>query len=323
MLELPEVETVVRGTYDTTKPYKNKLIELIRSTWNTPYAIITPCTYQVIQPKHTLAEVDHTDGIGSKGWYHWRARTFQNAAIDALAMNLNDLAIMGTIPYKLQNHIIIPTDDHNAILEIVSALAEECRGRKIAITGGETSIQTNLDGMDLSISMTGVIDGIRPNQFQIGDALIGLPSNGIHSNGFTKVRQLFGTEMRDEFTRPTAIYLDTILKLKSLVNIRGMMHITGGAFTKLKDLLNGADAIITNVHPLKPQPIFFEIYNKGVSDEEMYKTFNCGIGFIFAVAPQDAESAILHSGGQIIGSVAKGTGRVIIQSSFSNIIVEY
>lgn len=309
--------------YDTTKPYKHQLIELIRSTWNTPYAQITAGTYQIIHPQHSLAEVDHTDGIGSKGWYHWRAKTFQNAAIDALAMNLNDLAIMGAIPYKLQNHIIIPTDNHDAILAIVTALVGECRQRQIAITGGETSIQTNLDGMDLSISMTGVVDTVRPNQFQIGDQLIGLPSNGIHSNGFTKVRQLFGGEMRDEFTHPTAIYLETILKLKSLIDIHGMVHITGGAFTKLKDLLTEADATITDTHPLKPQPIFYEIYSKGISDEEMYKTFNCGIGFIIAVAPKDLETALAHTGGQLIGTVVPGTGKVQVHSSFSDTIVEY
>ncbi len=316
---MPEPTTL----YDTTKPYKHQLIKLIRSTWNTPYAHITVGTYQIIHPQHSFPEVDHTDGIGNKGWYHWRAKTFHNAAIDALAMNLNDLAIMGAVPYKIQNHIIIPTDDHSAILAIVTALAEECKKRQIAITGGETSIQTNLDGMDLSISMTGVVDAVRPNQFQVGDQLIGLPSNGIHSNGFTKVRQLFGTEMRDDFTRPTTIYLETILKLKSLITIHGMMHITGGAFTKLKDLLDGADAIITNTHSLKPQPIFYEMYGKGVTDEEMYKTFNCGVGFVLAVAPQDLEATLAHTGGQLIGTVVSGTSKVIVHSSFSDTIVEY
>ncbi|MFH0905532.1 MAG: AIR synthase-related protein [bacterium] len=309
--------------YDTTKPYKHQLVELIRSTWNTPYASITAGTYQIIHPRHAFSEVDHTDGIGSKGWYHWRAKTFQSAAVDALAMNLNDLAIMGAVPYKIQNHIIIPTDDHSAILAIVTALADKCRQRQIAITGGETSIQTNLDGMELSISMTGVVDTIRPNQFQIGDQLIGLPSNGIHSNGFTKVRQLFGPEMRDDFTRPTVIYLDTILKLKSLVDIHGMMHITGGAFAKLKGRLDGANAIITDTHSLKPQPIFYEIYARGVTDEEMYKTFNCGIGFIIAVAPKDLEIALSQTGGQLIGSVVPGTGKVVVQSALSNTVVEY
>jgi phosphoribosylformylglycinamidine cyclo-ligase len=120
---------------------------------------------------------------------------------------------------------------------------------------------------------------------------------------------------------PTAIYIDTILKLSEQVTIKGMMHITGGAFTKLKDLLEKADAIIDQ--PLKPQPIFAELYEMGVTDTEMHKTFNCGIGFVLAVAGEDVDTVIDASGGAVIGKVVEGEGKVKITSAFTGALVEY
>lgn len=305
--------------YDPTKPSKNLVLNLIKRTWNSPYLTVTPATYAIFKRKFNYLEVDHTDGIGTKGYYHWKKKTFKNAVLDALAMNLNDLAILGAIPYKLQNHIIAPKDNDKAILEIIKTLSRECIKRKIVITGGETSIQNTSSGLDISITMSGFIKEKKQNGFRVGDTLIGLASNGLHSNGFTLVRQIFKNKFREEFVRPTKIYSDLLLPLFEKYNLHGRMHITGGAFTKLKDLLDkNRDAIITNTHKLKPQPIFYELYKNGVSDEEMYKTFNCGIGFVLSVSPKDAPLILKETKGQIIGMVVDGSGRVRISSMFSN-----
>jgi len=212
--------------YNPAKPYKREIIKLIKKTWETPYVSVTSGTYPVIKKKFLYPEVDHTDGIGTKGYYHWQKRTFKNAVLDALAMNLNDLAMMGAVPYKLQNHIIIPEDDSQAILAIVKNLVVECRKRKIAITGGETSIQNNLEGLDISITISGFITKLRPNKFLIGNVLIGLPSNGLHANGFTRVRELFAKSFKWEFVAPTVVYSDLLLSLVNRYNISGMAHIT-------------------------------------------------------------------------------------------------
>jgi phosphoribosylaminoimidazole (AIR) synthetase len=158
--------------YDPTKPYKKDILELIKQTWETPYVSVEEPmegVYPIIKKKFSYLEVDHTDGIGTKGVYHWHQKTFRNAALDALAMNLNDLALMRAIPYKLQNHILIPEDDKEAILEIVASLTEECKKRNIAITGGETSIHNNIDGLEISISISGFIKNYKPNRFEIGE----------------------------------------------------------------------------------------------------------------------------------------------------------
>jgi len=197
--------------YNPTKPYKYRILQLIESTWNSPYVEVKRGLYPIIRKKFSFPEIQHTDGIGTKGFYHWRKRTFKNAVLDALAMNLNDLAMVGATPYALQNHIVLPKDDHTAILEIVRELAKECRKRKIAMTGGETSIHSDMPGMDISITVSGLIKSIRKNQCEVGDTLIGIKSNGLHSNGITKVREVFGKEYKKEFTHPTIIYLDEIL----------------------------------------------------------------------------------------------------------------
>lgn len=309
--------------YDPTKPYIKQIHDLIRPTWRTPYLDVREGIYATFEKKFSYPEVDHTDGIGTKGMYHWGKKTLHNAVLDSLAMNLNDLLLVGAQAYKLQNHIIIPEDDRVSILKIIEVLARECKKRKIALTGGETSIHNNADGIDISISVSGFIKKPFKNEFQIGDVLIGLSSSGLHSNGFTKIRELFGTETRDEFITPTRIYYDELLPVLAGENIHGMMHITGGAYTKLKSILpENAEINIKRNHPLKPQNIFHEIYKRGVNDDEIYKTFNCGVGFVLSTPPENAEKILAQlTDGAIIGEVRSGTGKIKVQSAFSEKVI--
>lgn len=304
--------------YNPKKPYKKQILELIEQTWNTPYLSVKKGVYPIFEKKFSYPEVDHTDGIGTKGYYHWQKKTFRNAVLDALAMNLNDLALVRAVPYKLSNHITVPVED-DRVFKIIQSMVIECQKRRIAIVGGENSFHDTSEGLDISMTVSGFVKGNKENKFKVGDALIGLASSGLHSNGFTKVREVFGDEYRPEFVEPTAIYLDQILDLDKRFDIHGMMHITGGAFTKLKDLLDDADAIVTDKHKLQPQEIFRDIYDRGVSDEEMYKTFNCGVGFVLSTSPKDAKKIIAEiDNADIIGEVIAGNGKVKVQSMFSN-----
>ena len=310
--------------YDSTKPYKTKILKLIKKTWKSPYLKVKESIYPITTPTKIYEQIDHTDGVGTKGIYHWRKHTYKNAALDALAMNLNDLAMVRATPFKLQNHIILPEDNHQAIIEIVATLSKECRKRKIVMTGGETSIHNDQQGMDISITVSGFIEKYKPNKLEIGDILIGLKSNGLHSNGITKLREVYGTEVREDFVKPTEIYLDKLLELNEKFDIHGLMHITGGAFTKLKDIIQDANAIIHQGEITKPQKVFRDIYKKGASDEEMYKTFNCGVGFIISVPKSEAARLVRETeGSEIIGEVVKGSGLVKIQSFFSSSVVKY
>ncbi len=292
--------------YNTTKPYIPKILDLIKD-----------CKKDIPAS---------TDGIGTKGVYHWRQRTFRNAVLDALAMNLNDMAVIRAKATGLHNHIMIPQDDEEAILEIVDNLAEECRRRNILIYSGETAIhEQDMKGMEISISISGKYMQQRKNKFELGDLLIGLKSSGLHSNGFTKVMEIFRNEYRNEFVEPTVIYYDKILDLIKRFDIHRMTHITGGAYTKLKKFLDGIDVRIEK-HNLKPQDIFYELYDKGISDEEMYKTFNCGIGFILSVQREDSNKIIEYLKSDfktdIIGKIVSGNGKVKINSMFSEEEIE-
>lgn len=305
--------------YDPVKPYKKELLKRIQSTWNTPYVTVTPGIYPIMRKKFSYPEVQHADGIGTKGIYHWRKKTFREAAIDALAMNLNDLALMGAIPYALQDHITTPDSGHTSVLALMRALTSECKKRKIAIIGGETSHHDNMDAIDVGIVVSGFIKEKRKNQSKVRDVLIGLKSNGLHSNGFTKVRGMFGaSEWRDDFTKPTKIYIDGVHNILKKYTVNGMMHITGGAFSKLKDILGKNNAIIEIPNKLKPQDIFFELYDRGVSNKDMYTTFNCGVGFVLSVPEEEAQKIIKSTpGSAVIGEVVRGPGNVHITSAFN------
>ncbi|MEK6926397.1 MAG: AIR synthase-related protein [Nanoarchaeota archaeon] len=304
--------------YDVTKSYKDEILKLISTTHETKDVSVKN---GIIVKKFNFPEACSTDGVGTKGVYHWQQRSFRNAVLDALAMNLNDLVMSRARAYKLQNHLILPEDDRESILEIIKNFVNECKKRNIAITGGETSIHDNINGMDISVTIDGLIENPRKNKFESGDILVGIKSNGLHSNGFTKVRELYGDEFRPEFIEPTLVYSDALLEIGKKFEIHGMMHITGGAFSKLKGVLGDNDVLI-KPHTLKPKNIFYEIYSKGVSDEEMYKTFNCGVGFVLGVSKIIVHGVVslLNNAGfksDIIGEVVSGSGRVLIDSAFS------
>lgn len=304
--------------YNPTKPYKKGILNLIQKTWEAPYVSVRN---HLFKKKFSFPEYCHSDGIGTKGIYHWQKRTFKNAVLDALAMNLNDLLIMNARPYAILNHLFLPKDDKRAILEIIGCLSRECQKRKIAILGGETAIHNDMEGIELSITMLGFVKKPIENKFQVGDVLIGLESNGLHSNGFTKVREIFGKNYKNEFVASTFIYFDEIFPLIEKFDIHGMVHVTGGAYTRLNDLLVNADVQLKRDHKLQPQQIFKELYEKGVSDEEMYKTFNCGVGFILSIGPKNANKILFEIKdfkSDIIGEVIPGTGKVKIESVLSN-----
>lgn len=306
-------------TYNPAKPHKRKILRAIEATWHVPRIEVRRAdVYPIFKKQFSGWEVDHTDGIGTKGFYHWKAGTLREAVIDALAMNLNDLALVRATPYKLSNHITVPVED-GRVFKLVKEVVRECRKRHIAVVGGENSFHNTADGLDISMTVSGIVKKPLKNMFRIGDVLIGLKSSGLHSNGFTTVRRLLGSSIRQEFITPTAIYLDTILRLGVRHDIHGTMHITGGAFTKLKDVLpKCADVHISHPRSLSPHSIFHELYMRGLSNEKMYSTFNCGIGFVLSVSSRDAEKIVRCTrGAAIIGTVGMGDGRVYITSAFN------
>lgn len=305
--------------YDTTKPYKHALKHIVQKTWaNNPYMDIQDGYYASFRRKHNGVEIDHTDGIGTKGVYHWQYKTWAAAAQDALAMNVNDLAIAGARAFKLQAHLMVPEDNHDAIVAIMHEVGKLCEDRKIAITGGETGVHHNLQGMELSLTISGiqVEKRLGVGVAQEGDVFVLVPSSGVHSNGFTVVGNLFDTgldtEYRDWMTVPTALYDKLILDRGLPIN--AAMHITGGAWDKVKEIL--PNYTVAHFDPWPIPACFKEIHDKyammydaGLLRKElkplpvMYKTFNMGVGLVLAVPKGEADAVAKAVGGFVGGSL--------------------
>ncbi len=248
-----------------------------------------------------------TDGVGSKVLIAELAGKYNTIGIDCVAMNVNDLICLGVTPVGFVDYLASEKPLPAEILdEIGTGLLEGCRESEIPILGGETAILPDMIkgssgiGLDLAGTAVGIakpnelIDGRR---IQPGDVIIGIASNGIHSNGFTLARKVllsrynvsdkmdWGVCLEDELLRPTRIYVKHFKALKDAdVDVRGIAHITGSGFRKILRL--GPHRYSIDELP-DIQPIFELIRKVGKVDwEEMFTTFNNGIGLVIVV-PQE------------------------------------
>lgn len=299
-----------------------------------------------------------TDGIGTKGLVYWLMFKLTNdiqyvarGVHDAAAMVFDDLGEGGYEPYELQDHIMMQEERDEAIFALTRELKELCirnswevypgRTNPVIISGGETAIINTLQGFEMGITATGKVkkgEAIA-SCAKDGDVVIGIESSGIHSNGLTFFRdELFekrgmkiddrlpyGPTIGEELTKPTRIYLPAIKELlrNYRQDIHGMVHITGGAFTKLKELMPNRDVDIkTNrSHSLKPQKIFYYAYQLGTSSEKMYSRFNCGVGYVIVADSRRADEVLKaikqYYPADVIGEAVPGNGRIHIESQFS------
>ncbi len=356
--------------YDPTKPFNEQTIKAIRETWIPKYRSgdIIPAgkrsAYKNSPHNTDKYLIDATDGIGTKALLHWRMhrsykRNLGAAAQDAVAMVFDDLIEQGATPCRLQDHIIMQEEDERAIYELTRGLVDLSKDHRVVVTGGETAICDTMRGFEMGITATGIVYDNEPRVSQVnaGDVLIGLRSSGIHSNGLTFARQAYGLTIDksdeeldralgaqlpwgrtvgEELTIPTKIYLQELSNLLDDRggNVSGLVHITGGGWTKLHELNHNSPTVDFKVdgRAQPPHDIFKHMQEqskqmgKPLDDKAMYKKFNCGIGFVVAVTEgydEDAlESLKLHDP-KVIGSVVPGKGRIEIKSAFSDREVVY
>jgi len=255
-----------------------------------------------------------TDGVGSKIMVAEHLRKYGTVGIDMVAMVANDILAIGAKPIALVDYLAVEKVDSKQIDEIIKGVAQGARQAGCEVISGETATLPDvINGFDLAGTCLGVVkkdELITGQDIKEGDAIIGLESSGIHSNGLTLARKVLDLNTwGKELLTPTRIYVKEVLSVLT-PQVHGLSHITGGGLRKLKRILpKGLGAEITA--PLEPHDIFAEIQKQGrVPDQEMYKTFNMGMGFAIVCDPEAAAGIInsVETDARVVGTVVKGDG---------------
>lgn len=300
--------------YDTEKRFTQKLLDNISKTWRGHVQLVNG--YPVIKTL-TGYYLEHVDGVGTKALLHWNNETYGSAAVDAFAMNINDLAILGFKPLTLNCHLLVSEEREQAICEVVNKLSQLCEEHGIIYTGGETAVLNTLKGMEVGVHVTGFARELINTPLTEGDLVFAHLSNGIHSNGLTLAREVLDAkEWIEDLTKPTTVYLDVLNKTVHLAKKR--MHVTGGAFTKLKKILNPDLNACLDLTRIK-MPEIFRALSRKVGARDMLKTFNCGAGFVEVINSKDEDDFRRIAGNAVlIGEIMKGDGKVSLVSRFDD-----
>ena len=285
--------------------------------------------------------VSGTDGVGTKIKLAFLLDKHDTIGIDAVAMCVNDIICCGAQPLFFLDYIAIGKNVPEKVAEIVSGIAEGCVQSGCALIGGETAEHPGLmpiDEYDVAGFSVGVVDKknvIDGSKLTAGDVLVGLRSSGVHSNGFSLVRKVFGIDentinetypelegktLGETLLTPTKLYVKPILALMKEVDVKAVSHITGGGFYENipRMLKDGLSAKIKK-DDIPVLPIFKVMQRVGnIPEHDMYNTFNMGVGMIVAVAKEDAEKTleVLKANGEdavILGEVIEGTDGVVFE----------
>ena len=285
--------------------------------------------------------VSGTDGCGTKVKLAILMDKHDTIGIDAVAMCVNDIICCGAKPLFFLDYIACGKNIPEKIASIVSGVCEGCVQSGAALIGGETAEHPGMmpvEDYDIAGFAVGIVDKkkiLDNNAVSAGDVVIALPSSGVHSNGFSLVRKVFdiencdltaykeelgGKTLGETLLTPTKIYVKPVLALIDEVNVHAISHITGGGFYEnIPRSLPKGYSVKVDKSALKILPIFDLIQKVGgISERDMFNTYNMGVGMSIVVAREDAEKAIevLKANGEdayIIGSVIESDEGVIIE----------
>lgn len=237
--------------------------------------------------------VIHTDGVGTKVLVAQALEQYDTIGIDAVAMSVNDILCLGAESLVGVDYIALAKEDDWLVRKLMKGLVTGAEQSNCAIVGGETAIMPDVikgtkRPFDLTFTVVGRIvkNIILGDRIKAGDVLIGLESSGLHSNGYTLARKVLDMKKwGKKMLIPTRIYVKPILEIINAVDVHGIGHITGGAFSKLTRLNKNVGFVLTDMP--KPKGIFKALEEKVGDTKELYKTFNMGIGMVLAVDKND------------------------------------
>ena len=261
-----------------------------------------------------------TDGVGTKLLVAEAVDDYSTVGIDCLAMNANDLVAQGVEPVAFVDYLAVEEPDDETAEQLGEGLRRGAEAAGVALVGGETAVLPDIvSGLDIAGACAGLAPktALFPGAAEVGDAVVGWPSSGIHSNGLTLAREAVTREYEytdpfppdparrigDVLLEPTRLYTDLLDPLREH-GVHAAAHVTGGGWTNLSRMgPNRYD--ITD--PFDPQPVFEFVRRTGVVDDaEMYRTFNMGTGFVAALPPADAEALAAATDGRLVGTVTDG-----------------
>ena len=278
--------------------------------------------------------VSGTDGVGTKLKLAFMFDKHDTVGIDLVAMSVNDILVQGAKPLFFLDYFATGKLDVDKAEQVVAGVAAGCRRSKMALLGGETAEMADMyeDGeYDLAGFCVGIVDNARivdGSGIRVGDAIIGIGSTGIHSNGYTLVRKLFeesglkgddimpGTDktVAEVLLEPTAIYTETVNVLMRNFNIKGMVHVTGGGFyDNIPRVLPSTVSASIDFGSWDVLPVFNWLKEQGnLSWPEMLQIFNCGIGYTLIVSADDKDEIMsrldaMQQNAWVIGTVKKRT----------------
>ena len=284
--------------------------------------------------------VSGTDGVGTKLKLAFMANKHNTIGQDAVAMCVNDILVQGAEPLFFLDYIACGKNYPEKIATIVKGVAEGCIQSECALVGGETAEHPGLmpvDEYDVAGFCVGLADKpkmIDGSKLKAGDVLVALRSSGVHSNGFSLVRKVFDINentinntypeldktLGETLLTPTKIYVKPLFALMKEVEVKAVSHITGGGFYEnIPRMLNDGLSAKINKSAVPVLPIFDLIQRVGgISEHDMFNTFNMGVGMLVAVDKNDADKAIevLKANGEdavIIGEVVEGNDGVVIE----------
>jgi phosphoribosylformylglycinamidine cyclo-ligase len=284
--------------------------------------------------------VSGTDGVGTKLKIAFLMDKHDTIGIDCVAMCVNDIICCGAKPLFFLDYIACGKNVPEVIEQIVKGVCEGCVQAGCALIGGETAEHPGMmpgDEYDLAGYATGIVDRekiIDNKTMKAGDVIIALPSTGLHSNGFSLVRKVFDVENADlkapvaelggkslgeTLLTPTKIYVKPVLALLEKVAVKGISHITGGGFYENipRSIPDGLGAKISRAG-VKIPPVFSLLAEKGgISERDMFNTYNMGVGMSVVVSAEDADKAleILRANGEdayVIGEIVESEDKIMI-----------
>ena len=295
------------------------------------FGSISNIPHHIKQPKIVAC----TDGVGTKIEIANTLNKYDTIGIDLVAMSVNDLIVQGAKPLLFLDYISINKIDLIKLKSIISGILKGCKQSDCELVGGETAEMPGTyekGKFDIAGFAVGIVDKpkiLSKNKIKINDLILSIPSSGLHSNGYSLVRHVLKQKkidikkdkfLKTELLRPTKIYVKEVLKLINKGLINGCANITGGGLEdNIKRVIPDNLTAEINLKEVKTSKIFKWLYQQGVSNKEMIKTFNCGIGFCLIVNPRKYDSIKKYFTKEykpyVIGKILKGKDKVKLNGS--------